>query len=258
MKLIIAIAIALFLAIPSAMAETTYGCEDTIPALEGNVITLEMDPDEVFYDYVWTLDTGLTLEDTYTLNDRVIKVRVDELDACADYTVHAYMAVNTKLLTAPGDCIDECDIYVRACPVDCPPTDDLGTICETDWPDQESVGTDELWTLTIYPTYTGGVGSGTWTSGTKFTWTITETSDNPTWTPKVYGPTTDQNYVDIALGDFDPVTNDNPEKCFDVDVLVEDAEDNVLLDTSTTTGCSPIGQVCLVFDPTVTVTGSVA
>ena len=61
MKLIIAMAIALVLAIPGAMAQTTYGCTQTIPAQEGNVITLTMTPDDADLDYAWTLPTGLTL-----------------------------------------------------------------------------------------------------------------------------------------------------------------------------------------------------
>jgi len=259
MKLIIAIAIALFLAIPSSMAQTTWGCTQTIPAQEGNVITLTMTPDKTFLNYAWTLPAGLTLEPTYSLSNRVIKVRVEELDSCTspDYKVLAHMEVNTNLLSVPGDCIDECNIYVHACPVNCPPTDDLGTICTTDWTDQTNVGSDGLWTLTVYPVYDPitHVGSGTWTTGTTFTWKITETSDQ-TWS-HTYAATTN-NYIDLAIGAFDPPTVDHPKKCFRVDVLVKDALGKTLLDTETTTGCGAVGTVCLVFDPTVTVTSSVA
>ena len=257
MKLIIAMAIALVLAIPGAMAQTTYGCTQTIPAQEGNVITLTMTPDDADLDYAWTLPTGLTLEPTYSSTDRIIKVRVEELDACTnpDYTVLAHMNIKSSILAVPGDCIDECNIYVHACPVNCPPTDDLGDLCTSDWTEEASVGADGLWTLTVYPVYSGGVGSGTWTTGTTFTWKITETSDE-TWS-KTYTASTDS-YINIPLSDFHAVSLDHPKKCFEVDVLVKDARDNTLLNTETTTGCNPVGKLCLVFDPTVTVTGSVA
>lgn len=252
MKLIIAMAIALVLTIPGVMAQTTYGCTQTIPAQEGNVITLTMTPDKAFLSYTWTLPMGLTLEPSYSLHDRVIKVRVEELDSCTDYTVHAYMNVNDNLLSVPGDCIDECDIYVHACPVDCPPTDDQGTLCTTDWLDKFPLGS---WSLRVYPVYSGTppVGSGLWTAGTQFSWKITETSDE-TWSASFGG----NSQLGFLLGHFHPPTLDHPKKCFRVDVLVRDERNNVLLDTATTTGCNPIGKICLVFDPTVTVTGSVA
>lgn len=263
MKFMIAIALALLLVIPGSMAQRPCGA--TINAQEGNVITLEMTPIKTYLNYAWTLPgSGLTLEDKtpgvpYSTTERIIKVRVDPLSACTDYTVKAHMEVNTEQLTAPGDCIDECNVVIHACPVNCPPTDDLGTLCTTDWNKQTNVGSDGLWTLTVYPVYdytqTPPVGSGTWTTGTTFTWKITETSDQ-TWS-QTYTATTN-NYINLAIGAFDPPTLDHPKKCFRVDVLVKDALGNTLLNTETTTGCGAVGTVCLVFDPTVTVTSSVA
>ena len=263
MKFMIAIALALLLVIPGSMAQIR-SCGATIDAQEGNVVTLTMTPDKTYLDYAWTLPgSGLTMENDpvdnlpYSTTDRIIKVRVDPVTVCTDLTVKAHIQVNSATLASTGDCIDECNVVIHACPADCPPTDGLGTLCTTDWNDQTNVGSDGLWTLTVYPVYDPitHVGSGTWTTGTTFTWKIKETSDQ-TWS-HTYAATTN-NYIDLAIGAFDPPTVDHPKKCFRVDVLVKDALGKTLLDTETTTGCGAVGTVCLVFDPTVTVTSSVA
>jgi len=248
MRLIATIAIALVLIVPSAMAL----CNDIISAKEGNVITLEMQPTGS-YNYEWDIPSDLVFETGYDQFDQITKVRVPDIDdSCTDWTVQGYMESSLLGTADLEDCHSECNVIIRGCPVPCPPTDDLGEVCVTNY---------AAWTLTVWPTYSVDVpplGSGSWTTGTKFTWTITETSDNTAWTPTVLGPYTDDKDVVISLSNFEAVSNDHPEKCFDVDVRVVDAKNNVLLDTLASTTCAPIGKVCLVFDPTVIVSGSAA
>jgi len=250
MRWLIAIAIALIFAVPSAMAT----CYETVNAQEGNVVTLEMTPDGS-YNYDWDLPatTPLIGYETkvppYLETDRTVKVRIPALTACTDYVIDGYMASSLLSAADLGDCVDECTITIHACPVTCPPTDDKGEVCVTNW----ATKFPSDWTLAVSPT----VGSA-WTTGTKFTWTITETSDE-VWS-KTIGPNTDDNDIVIALADIDddPVENAHPEKCFDVDVKVVDAAGSILLDTLADTTCGPIGKVCLVYDPTVSISGSVA
>jgi len=252
MRWLIAVAIGLMLVAPNAMA----ACGDTIEAQEGNVVTLTMTPDGS-YNYDWDLPLGPTLEPTYTESMRVIKIRIPDLTACTNYVIDGYLESSLLSTADLGDCVDECTVTIHACPLTCPPTDDQGEVCITNWADEFPAD----WTLTVWPTYSAGtppVGSGTWTTGTKFTWTITETSDE-TWS-KTIGPNTDDKDIVIALADIDddPVENAHPEKCFDVDVKVVDAANHVLLDTLADTTCGPIGKICLVYDPTVAISGSVA
>jgi hypothetical protein len=227
MKIMLALALLFVAAIPGAMA----ACGDTINANEGKVVTLTMTP-VGSYNYLWTLPLGVNLLPGYSLNNRVIKVYAPPVTACTDYVVNGYM--ESTLITNIQECKDECTVTIHDCPEQCPPTDYHADTCITNY---------APWTLTILP-------QTTWSSGTTFTWTVTETSDE-VWS-KTLGPYTDNDAVTLQSTDFQAVTVDHPKKCFTVSVVVKDAAGTTILT------CDTVGTICLVFDPTVVISSSVA
>jgi hypothetical protein len=234
--IIASILFALFVAVPSSMA----ACGEIINVKPGDPVTLSMTPDGS-YSYTWTITGYASLPDETSYFLRTFLFEAPVIDpAKADQFGCENIVITGQLITKVGQteyagCSDQCTVTLHVCPRSCP-TLESHSLCISTW-DAYMANTlnDEVladWQLDV-------TGSGPWQGNDVFTWTVKDENGNVVGTHVGNSP-----IQTFGVGDFTPApTNDDPEQCFFVSLVVKSNAGQELLN------CPSVGKVCLIYDP---------